>query len=145
MIPLFVGLALTVGAPALKDKPNPQDLYGEWEFESSEEEGKVFPIEAPPTRFRFDRDGTYRVLRGGKEVADRRGFRFDPAADPPTLDYNTPPGAAAGSALFCVYRVDGDRLTVCRAGPGQPRPAELTAPPGSGLLVVRFRRVTPAK
>jgi uncharacterized protein (TIGR03067 family) len=133
--------SLAVGAPALKNKPAGQDLYGEWEFEATEEEGKVFPAETPPTRFRFNRDGTYQVFRGGKEVGGRRGFRFDPKADPPTLDYNTPPASPAGPVLRCIYRVDGGRLTVCRAGPDQARPTELAAPAGSGLLVVRMRRV----
>jgi uncharacterized protein (TIGR03067 family) len=135
--------SLVVGAPALKDKPAGPDLYGEWEFQATEEEGKVFPVEAPATRFRFNRDGTYQVFRGGKEVAGRRAFRFDPKANPPTLDYLGPPAGPAGPVLRCIYRVDGDRLTVCRAGPDQPRPTALAAPAGSGLLVVRMRRVKP--
>jgi uncharacterized protein (TIGR03067 family) len=146
MSPLLVGLALAVGAPGLKgDKPPAPNLYGEWEFVSTEEEGKVFPAEDPPTRFRFNRDGTYQVFRGGKEVAGRRGFQFDPKADPPTLDYNTAHAGKLSPTLLCVYRLNGDELTVCRAGPDQPRPAQFAAPAGSGLLVVRFRRVKPEK
>jgi uncharacterized protein (TIGR03067 family) len=144
MFAMLVAGSLVVGAPAPKGKPPVPDLYGEWEFEATEEEGKSMPAEAPPARFRFNRDGTYQVFRRGKEVAGPRGFRFDPKANPPTLDYNVPPGGPADATLRCIYRVDGDRLTVCRAGPDQARPTELAAPVGSGLLVVRMRRVKPA-
>lgn len=145
MVPALLGLVVVVAAPGPKaDKPPAPDLYGEWEFVSTEEEGKVFPAEDPRTRFRFNRDGTYQVFRGRKEVAERRGFKFDPKADPPTLDYNAP-ADPKNSTLLCVYRLSGDDLTVCRAGPDQPRPAEFKAPVGSGLLLVRFRRVKPDK
>ena len=143
MSPLLLGVALTIAAPALKDKPHSQDLYGEWEFESLEEEGRARPPDTPPPRFRFNKDGTYQVFRGDKEAAGRRGYKFDPTAVPPALDYNTPPAPPASPVLLAVYRVDGDRLTVCRANLGKPRPTELASPPGSGLLVVRFRRVKP--
>lgn len=141
MFAWLVAGSLVVGAPALKDRPAGQDLYGEWEFEATEEEGHVIPAEAPPARFRFNRNGTYQVFRGGKEVAGRRSFQFDPKANPPTLDYNAPPAGPGSPVLRCIYRVDGDRLTVCRAGPDEARPTELAAPAGSGLLVVRMRRV----
>jgi uncharacterized protein (TIGR03067 family) len=145
VVPALLGLVVVVAAPGPKaDKPPAPDLYGEWEFVSTEEEGKVFPAEDPRTRFRFNRDGTYEVFRGGNAVAERRGFRFDPKADPPTLDYNAPPSPASPT-LLCVYRLSGDELTVCRAGPDQPRPAKFQAPAGSGLLVVKFRRVKPDK
>jgi uncharacterized protein (TIGR03067 family) len=143
MFAWLITTSLVVGAPALKDKPVGQDLYGEWEFEATEEEGKVFPAETPPSRFRFNPDGTYQVFRGGKELAERRGFQFDPKANPPTLDYNTAPSRPGSPILRCIYRVDGDQLTVCRAGPDEARPTELSAPAGSGLLVVRMRRVKP--
>jgi uncharacterized protein (TIGR03067 family) len=77
-------------------------------------------------------------------VAKPRGFQFDPTADPPALDYNAPPGPA-GPTLLAVYKLDGDELTVCRAGTDQPRPTGFQAPAGSGLLVIKFRRVKPDK
>jgi uncharacterized protein (TIGR03067 family) len=146
MSPLLLAVSLAVGAPALKDKPPASDLYGEWEIVSTEQDGKFSPASNPPARWRFNRNGTYETFRGEKRVGYPREFRFDPKADPPTLDThfsNSPRAGGASGTLLCVYRLNGDELTVCRADPGLPRPSEFAAPAGSGLLVVRFRRVKP--
>ena len=134
MSPLLLGLVLTVGAPALKDKPAAQDLYGEWEFEP-EPAGRAGD---PVYRYRFNKNGTWEVLRGGEVAQQPRGFAFDPAARPPRIDFNTPP---AGPLVLGIYRVDGDRLTICDAGPDQPRPAAFASGPGRSL--VHLRRVKP--
>jgi uncharacterized protein (TIGR03067 family) len=140
--PLLIGIALTLGAPGLKDKPAAHDLYGEWEFVSAVDGGKPDPVTSPPYRYRFNRDGTWQVFRGDAETAGRRGFKFDPKADPPTLDTNTPPAGPESPLVLGIYRVEGDRLTLCKAFPGKPRPTAFAAPPQSECYLVVLRRVT---
>ena len=135
--------SMVVGAPALKGKPAPRDLYGEWEIEAIEKAGQVEPVTAPPVRYRFNRDGTYQCFRGGRELGQARGFQIDPKAHPPALDLNTQPADSSSPLLLAIYRIDGDRLAICRAGPDRPRPAELAAPPGTDVHIAWFRRVKP--
>jgi uncharacterized protein (TIGR03067 family) len=144
MSPLLVGLSLVVGAPALKDKPNPPDLYGEWEFEWTEEEGTRKSCSGDEAyRYRFNRDGTYQVFQRGEERVGQRGFTPFPKADPPALDLNTPPAGKNSPVVHSIFRVDGDRLVICDAGPGEVRPDVFAAPEGSGRYLIRFRRVKP--
>ncbi|HVK11488.1 MAG TPA: TIGR03067 domain-containing protein [Gemmataceae bacterium] len=132
-----------MGAPALKDKPAPSDLYGEWDVEAIERDGKVTPVTSYPVRYRFNRDGTYQCFRAGRELGGPRGFTFDPKTSPPAFDFSTPPADASSPHLLGVYHLDGDRLAICIAGPKVPRPTEMAAPPGADVHIARFRRVKP--
>jgi uncharacterized protein (TIGR03067 family) len=137
---------MAVGAPALKDKPAAPDLYGEWEFEAAEHNGKADRGAADgPYRYRFNRDGTWQVFQGGNEAADRRGFKIDPTVDPPALDFNTPPNPRDSPLVPAIYRIEGDRLTICSAFPGKPRPTAFASPPGSEAYLKILRRVKSAK
>lgn len=140
MSPLLVALALTIGAPALKDKPSPQDLYGDWQFEQPQPPGT--PGAGEFLRYRFNRDGTWQVLPGDKEVAARRGFKFDPGGRPPTVDFNTDPRGRSPTVLG-IYKIDGDRLTICDGYPPDPRPGDFVAGPGGGRYVQHLVRVKP--
>jgi uncharacterized protein (TIGR03067 family) len=144
MTPAFLALAVGVAAPALKDKPAPQDLYGEWEFESTVDNGREAAAESPPYRYRFNKDGTWQVLRGGQETGRRRGFKFDPSANPPTLDTNISPTDENSPLVLAIYGVDGDRLTICKAFPGKARPTAFTAPAGTEQYLIRLHRVKPS-
>lgn len=141
MTPTILTLALAIGAPALKDKPNPQDLHGEWEFDKPEAPGT--PGAGEFYRYRFNKDGTWQVFRGDKEMAPRRNFKFDPDARPPTIDFSTPPARDNSPTLLGIYKIEGDRLTICSGYPADPRPGDFTTGPGGGRSVKLLRRVKP--
>src|SRR2546423_11835473 len=124
---VLFSLALGLGAPALKDKDVKQQLYGLWEMEETAEEVRVRGIERRegPYRYLFDRDGTWQVFQGEKEVAERRGFKFDARTDLPTIDFNTPPAPKHCPVVLGVYKIEEDRLTICCSYPDRPRPSDL--------------------
>src|SRR5687767_11414282 len=83
----FLGLALAVGAPALKEKDKPATLAGEWLIVESSVGGKP-PQPAPPglaaNRWVFKADGTRAILGpDGKEIVGGT-YTTDPKAG--TLD-----------------------------------------------------------
>ena len=41
-------------------------------------------------------------------------------------------GKDRGERVLGIYKLEGDRLTICRAAPGKPRPSEFKAEKGSG-------------
>jgi uncharacterized protein (TIGR03067 family) len=141
MFAWLIAGSLVVGVPALKDKPLPQDLYGEWELVGTVANGQQLPAAHPPHRYRFNRDGTWQSFRGDQAPDGRSGFEFDPKAGPPALDFNSPPGVGDGPPVLAIYKVTGDRLTFCSVYPGKARPTEFAAPAGSDAYLKHFRRV----
>jgi uncharacterized protein (TIGR03067 family) len=132
--------ALVLGAPALKDRDTASQLYGTWVMEETAEEARVRAIERRdgPYRYRFNRDGTWQVFRGDKEVAERRNFLFNATADPPTIDFNTPPRPKNSDLILGIYKIEGDRLTICCSYPDRPRPTEFAT--AGGIYVQKLRR-----
>jgi uncharacterized protein (TIGR03067 family) len=134
---LLFGLAVAVGAPALKEaKPDPSPV-GEWTVESSVFGGKDDGVmrEAPiekivitPDRWTVVRNGD---LRGGSQIA------INPKKDPPEIDFD--PGMGAGG-IKGIYRLDGDTLTVCYTLRGD-RPTKVESPAGSQIQMMTLKRI----
>ena len=83
--------------------------------------------------FRPVAGSTYRLVK----PAGGRANEIDYVHTPPGP--NVPPGVFRGR-----FELDGDTLTVCKAGsPGQERPAECTPAGGTDLYV--FKRVKPVQ
>jgi len=144
MIPTLV-LALTVAAPALKDRPNKAtDLTGEWVVESSVANGRPRPTGKEPQRYVFAADGTWTIYRGERKLYGNRAYRTDPAADPPAITLKYEADLQDGSEAQGIYRVNGDTLTLCytRSGNGRP-PTAFESLPGSGFSLIILKRARP--
>jgi uncharacterized protein (TIGR03067 family) len=139
-------LALTLAAPALKERPSKGDgLVGEWVIESSVTNGR--PRKQPggePTRYRFEADGTWITLRGERKTGGERAYRIDREANPPAITLKYEPAEQDGREALGIYKVEGDRLTLCYYRPGHtPRPKAFESTEGSGLSLVILKRVKP--
>ncbi|HJZ93160.1 MAG TPA: TIGR03067 domain-containing protein [Gemmataceae bacterium] len=135
-------VALAFGAPALKDKPKPDEgLIGLWELERTES-GAAQPDRKrdAPLRYQFNKDGTYVIFEGEKEIVGPRKFAFDANAKPATLDTRVNQ-KDNGQTVYGIYKVEGDLLTICKTPPGKGRPTEFTTAPGSPNYIMYFRRV----
>ena len=80
-------------------------------------------------------------------VWERQGKRFagtkielDPTPDPKNIDVIPDGGPNRGERVLGIYKLDGDRLTICMARAGQPRPQEFKAEKGSGWTLQTFER-----
>ena len=134
MSPLLVGLALTIGAPALKEKGTPASLVGEWEIEDSTVGGK--PTGKSPNRWLFRADGT-RAIFGpdGKELI---GGNYTADAKDGTVDLDSTGGPAPGGQYLCRFKLDGDKLMLNVGWQKAPRPAGME--PGSECTLYLMRR-----
>jgi uncharacterized protein (TIGR03067 family) len=139
---VLLGLAVTVGAPALKDKEKAPSLVGEWEVESITTNGNPSATTAG-LRYTFTADGKWVIHRNGKETSPTisRGFTADPKPNPPTVDLVSNTNAANGSRLLGIFKVEGDTLTICGTRTkGADRPTKFEAPEGSGLTLYVMKR-----
>lgn len=119
-------------------KEEMNQLQGSWKLIALELDGqKVEPDPAETNRI---------VIRDNKLTpADGDGFTFkiDPTTTLKIIDFTKATGDDKGRVFEGIYRLDGDRLTLCISiGEGvKARPAEFAAEPGSGrALVVLSRR-----
>lgn len=131
MSPTFLALALTVTAPALKEKP-PADppLVGRWAAASIVVNGKASTTDG--LEYEFTADGKWVIYRNGVP-----------------LDGNTRSYTATGGAIDLterrspypgVFKVDKDTLTICFRHDGADRPKDVSAG-GEGLMTFVLSRV----
>jgi uncharacterized protein (TIGR03067 family) len=104
--------------------------------------------EAPPDVVR----SIQRIVTGDHVVWKREGKSFagtrieiDPKPEPRTIDVIPDGGPNRGERVLGIYKFAGDRLTICMAAPGQPRPKAFQAAKGSGCTLRTFSRVRPAQ
>jgi hypothetical protein len=135
---VLLGLALGIGAPALKEKETPSSLVGEWAIEEATVGGKPSPPGTNPNRWVFRADGT-RAIFGpdGKELAGGN-YTTDPKSGTLDLDSTL---AKDGAPYLCRYKVDGDTLTLNVGWQKFPRPGALESPPESKCTLYVMKRM----
>lgn len=146
-MPTTLVLSLLVAAPALKDPPakEPPSVVGEWEMESTTFAGRPRPPvggAAGSLRYVFAADGSWTIYRGERKVggADRAYFA-DPKADPPAIDLKYEPADQDGRVGRGIYKVEGDRLTLCLSRGDAPRPKGFDSSAEAPTTLYVFKRV----
>ena len=137
---LLVGLALVVGAPALKPTPkvpDPPSLVGEWVVESWIADGEPEPCAGRTVT--FSKGGAFVAHENGEHLGAGT-FTCDPKSDPAEVDMAEGGSPDPGKG---IWKLEGDTLTLCMpADPKEPRPTAFAAPPGSERILVTFKRVS---
>jgi uncharacterized protein (TIGR03067 family) len=113
---------------------------GTWVADSFRRDGEDAPANVVRT--------ITRVVEGERVVWKREGRSFaattvilDPARDPCWIDVIPEGGPHRGERILGIYRLDNDRLTICMADAGRPRPSEFQAEAGSGHNLMIFVRL----
>ena len=88
-----------------------------------------------------------RIVTDAHVVWERDGKRFagtkievNPTRDPKTIDLIPDGGPNRGEHVLGIYKLEDDKLTICTASPGQPRPKEFKAGKASGCTLQTFQR-----
>lgn len=74
------------------------------------------------------------------DFAEKGTFKLDPKKEPKALDFFPTEGNNNGKTFLCVYKIDGDVLTICYSLDGSTRP-ENFEPLSNTLLLVKYERV----
>jgi uncharacterized protein (TIGR03067 family) len=138
---LLLGLSLALGAPALKDPPKKESsIIGEWKAEQIIAGGKPAAAQSSDVRWVFEKDGTRAIWRDGKRAVTGT-FVADSKVKPATVDLDT--GPAGGATYLCIYKIEGDTLTLIVGWQKVSRPTEFASPDGSQCTLYVFKRVKP--
>jgi uncharacterized protein (TIGR03067 family) len=145
---LTLGLAAAwLAAGALGDDQAVQDELkrhqGTWSVTSSIYDGQPASEEIVRSIKRIVTGDRVAWERDGKHFAETR-IEVDPAREPKTIDVIPDGGPNRGERVLGIYKLEGDRLTIAMAAPGQPRPKEFLAAKGSGCILRTFQRERPA-
>jgi uncharacterized protein (TIGR03067 family) len=123
-------------------KKDRKQMAGTWRPISYEKDGKKSPDEQlQKTRTTFSADGKVTVQREGKTII-QGVITLDPTKKPKQSEGTFTEGELKGKTLG-IYEIDGDDMRICYALPGKDRPTEFSSQPGSGHVLVVYKREKP--
>jgi uncharacterized protein (TIGR03067 family) len=135
-------------ATSLAQRSGKQELdkhQGTWVAVSFRREGAETPEEIVRTITRTVVGDHVTWKRVGKSFAGTTVV-LDPTQKPPGIDVIPDGGPSRGKRVLGIYRLEGDRLTLCMADPDKPRPRAFEAEKGSGQTLMVFeRQATPPR
>jgi uncharacterized protein (TIGR03067 family) len=138
---LMLGAALALGAPGLKG-PKAEELVGVWEIEKLTSDGKEMGRSADQwARYTFTAEGKWLVEQKGLPSVGPRGYIVDSRVTPATIELSTPPMGPEHPTSLGIYKIEGDRMTLCVAFPERERPAKFESPEGSKVILIVLKRV----
>ncbi len=139
----LLALAMTLSAPALKEKAKGGDIVGEWLVESIKSTGKVKAPDAASEEMRyiFAENGSLVVMRGERKVGgNARGYTIDPKKSPATLDLIADTTVQESPSTHGLFKIEGDQMTMVMSRRGGTRPMAFGVSPDSpGTLYVLQR------
>ncbi len=130
----------------LSDDPAVQDELkrhqGTWSVISSIYDGQKASEEIVRSITRIVEKDHVVWKRDGKNFAGTK-IELDPAREPKTIDVIPDGGPNRDQRVLGIYKLEGDKLTICMASPDKPRPTEFKAEKGSGCTLRTFIREKP--
>lgn len=132
----FASLAGSNAAPGLKEIPNDlKKLEGDWKIDSWTQQNQPIPMNAvwsfKGDKYTLDQGG---VLEEGKITLDR-------TKKIPTMDLTITGGNCQGKDQPGIYKLDGDKLTLCFAWPGETdRPDEFVSKKENRWILITLTR-----
>ncbi|OJW03207.1 MAG: hypothetical protein BGO49_00085 [Planctomycetales bacterium 71-10] len=134
---LSVAALAALAAPARADEPGPalKAVQGTWTTRDDAEVSAKWTIKGDAIK----------VLVNGVEYAGKVTIDAEAKPHPAfTIDIKEGPGEVVGKSAKGVYKVDGDKLDVNIAAPGNDRPVDFN-PFGSDIYLFELTRKPDAK
>jgi len=119
-----------------------KQLAGSWTCASATIDGtplaaetaKVLTLTLTADRFKTQR---------GEQVLFDSTYTVDATKDPKQIDMIGTEGDLKGKPALGIYKLDGDKLTLCYTMPGKERPAKFESAPKSGVYLIEWQRARP--
>lgn len=135
-ITLTVGLV--VGADDDESARDLAALQGSWTLVSSEVNGES-TSDQPEKLSLVVSNAQYATMKDSRHISYT--LRLEPSTDPKAFELTLEDGPAKGQVLKGIYKLEGDRFTVCHGlTPQDDRPVEFSTGAESGHTLIVWRR-----
>lgn len=129
-IGLLLASLLLVAAGADAGKKDREAMQGDWHCEKFVRDGQAASDDEAQALFRSVKGDAFTVFRFRKKGSAGK-FTLDAAKSPKQIDFVFEVPKAF--TMKGIYKLEGDRLTLCYAGPGQERPKAFESKEDSGV------------
>lgn len=139
---LVVGSFAVLAAEADADKAEIAKWQGVWRPVLMEHDGERTADEKLKAIKLTVEEANYHFQNG--DFSEHGSYRFDPSQEPKALDIVVGDGVAGdgekGKVYLVIYKVEGDKLTICLEADNKQRPTEFTGKKGSGCVLEVWQR-----
>jgi uncharacterized protein (TIGR03067 family) len=141
IVPLL-SIALFADAPKVApDKDALAKLQGKWQQSREEHGGKSVPAKAL-VGTTLEIAGVQATQRDGDDSNEGTKITgLDPKAKPASIDLEITKGDDKGKTVAGIWKLDGDKLSICVAEPGKARPTEFAGKEGTGHTLLVFEKL----
>jgi uncharacterized protein (TIGR03067 family) len=136
-VAIMAGCFLAAGDDAATRR-DIDEWQGVWHAISVDNDGQPTPAEKLEKIKLTVRGTDYHFQNGG--YSERGTYKFDVAKSPRQLDIIVGDGPDKGKVHQTIYKIDGDRLTLCFEAAGKARPAQFTGQAGTGCVLEVWQR-----
>ena len=132
----FAAIALALGSSLVQaeDKSDLKLIQGTWKVVVGDAADNE-PIVGDLLTFSPDGRLTIQKERGGASQKETGTFAIDPSKSPKTIDLK-PDKNSEGQLIPGIYELTGDRLKICVAGRGKPRPTQFDSPGNDSIFLL---------
>lgn len=141
---LFLGLAITLAAPAPKEtsKEAPK-IEGEWVVVTFEGGGKQ-GLEDASVTFKFTHT-KLSVKEGKREKPEEASYTIDLKKKPATIDIRPENRGGKEEVVLGILEITGDSMKICFTKEGGERPTEFKADGDKRSVLITLKRMKPEK
>jgi uncharacterized protein (TIGR03067 family) len=142
MILRTLGLAALLASSYFAASSEKTSLEGTWALYALEVNGRTVDVKDVRDA-RLVIKGDQYLFRLGKEQLVLT-HKMSPSASPRQIDLKVCSGTLKGMTYRGIYRLEANTYTICRhVDPEKDRPTMFATKPGSGLMLVVWKRLAP--